>query len=85
MNRRAAFDFTARKRPFHQPEEMTQPASAAPIVRTHPKAERKCLYVMRDDCTGIGDRRPEALICALADHIVKPQPSTGTSGGRATC
>jgi len=30
---------------------------------------------MRDDCTGIEGMEPEeaeALICALADHIVKP-------------
>ena len=36
---------------------------------------RKCLYVMRDDCTGIEGIAPdeaEALIAALADHIVKP-------------
>src|SRR6185437_14110148 len=36
---------------------------------------RKCLYVMRDDCTGIESVEPEeaeALVCALADHIVKP-------------
>jgi taurine dioxygenase len=31
---------------------------------------------MRDDCTGIeglDEAEAEALICALADHIVKPQ------------
>ena len=46
-----------------------------PIVRTHPYTGRKCLYVMRDDCTGIEGMEPEeaeALIAALADHIVKP-------------
>jgi taurine dioxygenase len=33
------------------------------------------LFVMRDDCTGIegiGPDEAEALIAALADHIVKP-------------
>ena len=46
-----------------------------PIVRTHPRTGRKCLYVMRDDCVGIEGVEPaeaEALIAALADHIVKP-------------
>jgi len=36
---------------------------------------RKCLYVMRDDCVGIDGmerEEAEALIAALADHIVKP-------------
>ena len=46
-----------------------------PVVRTHPYTGKKCLYIMRDDCTGIegleGDEA-EALITALADHIVKP-------------
>jgi taurine dioxygenase len=54
--RQAIFDFCGRKRAF-------------------PRTGRKCLYVMRDDCTGIeGIARDEAeaLIAALADHIVKP-------------
>ena len=45
-------------------------------MRTHPRTGRKCLYVMRDDCTaieGIATEEAEALIPALADHIVKPQ------------
>ena len=45
------------------------------IVRTHPYTARKCLYVMRDDCVGIegvDQEEAEALIAALADHIVKP-------------
>jgi taurine dioxygenase len=41
----------------------------------HPHTGRKCLYVMRDDCTGIEGleaAEAEALIAALADHIIKP-------------
>ena len=40
---------------------------------------------MRDDCTGIEGMEPEkaeALICALADHIVKPA-FTAIAGGSA--
>lgn len=75
--RRAIFDFAGRKRAFppKQSEIDRYPPVSHPIVRTHPKTGRKCLYVMRDDCTGIeGMERDEgeALIAALADHIVKP-------------
>ncbi|HEX3537756.1 MAG TPA: TauD/TfdA family dioxygenase [Stellaceae bacterium] len=75
--RRAVFDFTGRKRAFPptQDEIDRNPPVMHPIVRTHPHTGRKCLYVMRDDCTGIEgmDRcEAEALIAALADHIVKP-------------
>ena len=41
----------------------------------HPNTGRKCLYVMRDDCIsieGMEAEEAEALIAALADHIVKP-------------
>jgi len=58
-----------------------------PIVRTHPKTGRKCLYIMRDNCTGIegiAAEEAEALICALADHIVKPQFIYRHHGGGAT-
>jgi taurine dioxygenase len=75
--RRATFDFTGRKRAF--PPTRTEidrnPPVTHPIARTHPRTGRKCLYVMRDDCTGIeGLEQEEAdsLIAALADHIVKP-------------
>ena len=75
--RRAIFDFTRRKRAFPptQAEIDRYPPVTHPIVRSHPFTGRKCLYVMRDDCTGIeGMEREaaEALIAALADHIVKP-------------
>jgi len=76
--RRAVFDFTGRKRAFPPTAEeiARNPPVTHPIVRTHPRSGRKCLYVMRDDCTGIEGIAPEeaeALIAALADHIVKPQ------------
>ncbi|HEY8290252.1 MAG TPA: TauD/TfdA family dioxygenase, partial [Acetobacteraceae bacterium] len=75
--RRAVFDFTGRKRAFPptQEEIARNPPVRHPIMRTHPRTGRKCLYVMRDDCTGIDGiaaEEAEALICALADHIVKP-------------
>ena len=78
LGRRAVFDFTARKRAFPpKPEEiLVNPPVRHPIVRTHPRTRRKCLYVMRDDCTaieGLDAEEAEALIAALADHIVKPQ------------
>jgi taurine dioxygenase len=76
-NRRAVFDFVGRKRAFPptQSEIDRNPAVTHPVVRTHPRTGRKCLYTMRDDCTGIGGMtadEAEGLIAALADHIVKP-------------
>jgi taurine dioxygenase len=73
----AVFDFRARKRALAPtPEEIERnPPVMHPIVRTHPHTGRKCLYVMRDDCTaieGLGEEEAGALICALADHIAKP-------------
>lgn len=75
--RRAIFDFSARKRAFPptQAEADRYPPVMHPIVRVHPHTGRKCLYVMRDDCTGIEGvdaEEAEALIAALADHIAKP-------------
>ena len=75
--RRAVFDFTGRKRAFPPTREEIErnPPVSHPIVRTHPRTGRKCLYVMRDDCTGIEGmpaEEAELLIVALADHIVKP-------------
>ena len=70
-DRRAVFDFTARKRSFPPTREEIErnPPVRHPIVRTHPKTGRKCLYGIE----GIATEEAEALICALADHIVKPQ------------
>ena len=75
--RRATFDFRGRKRALAvtQTEIDRNPPVTHPIMRTHPKTGRKCLYVMRDDCTaidGVEAEDAEALIAALADHIIKP-------------
>jgi taurine dioxygenase len=75
--RRATFDFKGRKRALTptQAEIDRNPPVKHPIARTHPHTGRKCLYVMRDDCTavdGMEDEEAEALVAALADHIVKP-------------
>jgi taurine dioxygenase len=75
--RRAVFDFVGRKRAFPptQSEIDRYPPVIHPVARTHPRTGRKCLYAMRDDCTGIEGletEEAEALIAALADHIVKP-------------
>ena len=75
--RRAVFDFSGRKRAFPptRAEIDRFPPVTNPIVRIHPYTGRKCLYIMRDDCTGIEGveaGEAEALIAALADHIVKP-------------
>ncbi|MEE2688310.1 MAG: TauD/TfdA family dioxygenase [Pseudomonadota bacterium] len=77
-NVRAIFDFTGRKRRTLINEEQIErfPPVSHPIVRTHPVTGEKCLYVMRDDCTGIdGVNNDEAdhLIAALANHIVRPE------------
>jgi taurine dioxygenase len=75
--RHAVFDFVGRKRAFPptQTEIDRNPPVRHPIARTHPRTGRKCLCVMRYDCTGIEGLETEdaeALIAALADHIVKP-------------
>ena len=75
--RRATFDFCGRKRAFPptQAEKDRYPPVTHPIARRHPRTGRTCLYVMRDDCTGIEgipQEEAEAMIAALADHIVKP-------------
>src|SRR5262245_24973958 len=76
--RAAVVECTGRKRAFPVREEEIDrnPAVNHPIVRTHPYTGKKCLYIMRDDCTGIEgleQEEAEALIAALADHIVKPE------------
>ncbi|NKB60546.1 MAG: TauD/TfdA family dioxygenase [Alphaproteobacteria bacterium] len=76
--RKSVFDFAGRKRAqvITQEQRDRFPAVTHPLVRTHPHTGRKCLYVMRDDCTGIvGMEEGEAqrLIAALADHIIRPE------------
>jgi taurine dioxygenase len=75
--RHATFDFQGRKRALTptQAEIDRNPPVMHPIARTHPRTGRRCLYVMRDDCIaveGMDDEAADALIAALADHIVKP-------------
>ena len=75
-NCRAEFDFAGRQRAQVITQEMRDrfPPVTHPIVRTHPHTGRKCLYVLRDDCTGIvGSETEEAqrLIAALADNSVR--------------
>jgi taurine dioxygenase len=75
---KGVFDFRGRKRssPVSAEDEARHPPVHHPIVRTHPVTGRKGLYVVRDDCTGIvgmEQAEGEALIAALADHIVHPQ------------
>jgi taurine dioxygenase len=53
-----------------------QPAVVHPVVRTHPRTGRKCLYVSKGECQAIeGMDRDEALalIERLADRIVEPR------------
>ena len=59
-----------------QAQRREQPAVVHPVVRTHPRTGRKCLYVTRGECEGIeGMAREEALalIDELADRIVEPR------------
>lgn len=72
------FDFRGRKRD-EPPDEATvarYPPVRHPIMRTHPRTGRRCIYVNRDDCTGIEGMETEAarrLVEALSDHVVRPE------------
>ena len=53
-----------------------QPAVVHPVVRTHPRTGRKCLYVSKGECEaieGISGEHALALIERLADRIVEPR------------
>jgi taurine dioxygenase len=74
----AVFDFAGRKRanPITPAQIQAFPAVIHPVVRPHPITGRKCLYMMRNDCTGlvgVEDEEAQLLIAALADHIVRPE------------
>ena len=74
---KGVFDFTGRKR-GEAPDPATvqrYPPVEHPIVRTHSRTGVRCLYINRDDCTGIvglPHDEAEALIVALSDHVIKP-------------
>ena len=75
---KGVFDFRGRKRssPVSAEDIAKYPPVEHPIVRTHPRTGRKSLYIVRDDCTSVVGkdvRESQALIEALADHIIKPQ------------
>jgi taurine dioxygenase len=75
---KGVFDFRGRKRssPVSAEDIAAYPPVEHPIVRTHPRTGRKSLYIVRDDTTSIvgkDERESQALIEALADHIVSPQ------------
>jgi len=75
---KGVFDFTGRKR-GEAPDPATvqrYPPVEHPIVRTHSRTGVRCLYINRDDCTGIvglPHDEAEALIVALSDHVIKPE------------
>ena len=75
---KGVFDFRGRKRssPVSAEDIAAYPPVEHPIVRTHPRTGRKSLYIVRDDTTSIVGKSPQesqALIEALADHVVSPQ------------
>ena len=75
---KGVFDFRGRKRssPVSAEDIAAYPPVEHPIVRTHPRTGRKGLYIVRDDTTGIVGKdadESQALIEALADHVIKPE------------
>jgi taurine dioxygenase len=72
------FDFTRRKRAEVAAAATIEryPPVQHPVVRTHPRTGAKCLYVNREDGSGIAGlqhEESEALIVALSDHVTKPE------------
>ena len=75
---KGVFDFRGRKRssPVSAEDIAAYPPVEHPIVRTHPRTGRKSLYIVRDDTTeivGKDSSESQALIEALADHVIKPE------------
>lgn len=75
---KGVFDFRGRKRssPVSAEDIAAYPPVEHPIVRTHPRTGRKSLYIVRDDTTDIVGKdasESQALIEALADHVIKPE------------
>ena len=59
-----------------QAQRREQPAVVHPVVRTHPRTGRKCLYVSKGECEaieGLAQDDALALIEGLADQIVEPR------------
>ncbi len=74
----AVFNFAGRQRkhPITQAQIDAFPEVLHPVVRPHPMTGRNCLYIMRNDCTGligVEDEEAQLLIAALADHIIRPE------------
>lgn len=77
----ATHRFAAKERGFGKPVALTPeqiakyPDVTHPIVRTHPKTGRECLYVNRGECVGIPGLEPKEalpLIEKLATHFISP-------------
>jgi taurine dioxygenase len=59
-----------------QAQRREMPAVVHPVVRTHPRTGRKCLYVLKGECEeieGMAKDEALALIEELANRIVEPR------------
>jgi taurine dioxygenase len=79
---RAVHRFAAKERGFAKPLTLSQeqieryPDAVHPVVRTHPRTGRKCLYVRRGECVaipGMAEAEALALIDELSEHCVRPE------------